>query len=391
MISELSQVLRWIDHTVPLWAYQIHLERLVHTLCALSSPDRQGGSEGDPEVSGIARTMGALHSLPPKSFLRIVAAPETFYRLLRAGEDALHPTDVADFLSRAVQAEKASLGEDIEFREGVWSALGDRYFPPGWHAGNRSWSLETRAVEWCPERPYEGPSLRNGVPVDFASPYACRALHVDPRRGLQLGPTIPYAPAQIQSILGRLNGALEILEAMQTTVYTFVQRFVGLVQLRQDTRNEGFFTSASSNAFIGRTVLVNAHLEGIDTARLADALVHEAIHSLLYRIEQESPFVLAPTSVDRVRLVSPWTGGLLKLHAYLHACLVWYGLVFFWLQVRERQGLPASTVDHYLNLARRGFSGNAIEDGLRPVISEVRADVRELLRTLIHDVQEACA
>ena len=68
----------------------------------------------------------------------------------------------------------------------------------------------------------------------------------------------------------------------------------------------------------------------IDYLDIAEALVHEAIHSLLYMQERCHPWVPAELYAPVPRVVSPWRGRNLALRPFLQACFVWYGILQFW-------------------------------------------------------------
>ncbi len=119
--------------------------------------------------------------------------------------------------------------------------------------------------------------------------------------------------------------------------------FTRVIVLRREDQRPDVFRSSSTNGCIGRTLLVNPHLEAADTKALVEALVHEAIHAALYMAELSSPLILDKAACEEVRPVSPWTGNPLTVHSYLHACLVWYGL---WALLRRPEAAEELGAEH---------------------------------------------
>ena len=66
-----------------------------------------------------------------------------------------------------------------------------------------------------------------------------------------------------------------------------------------------------------------------DTEVLADGVVHEAIHGLLFLEQLDKEWADDWTTLSAGTAQSPWTGRVLPAGAYLEACFVWYGLVNF--------------------------------------------------------------
>jgi hypothetical protein len=66
---------------------------------------------------------------------------------------------------------------------------------------------------------------------------------------------------------------------------------------------------------------------------LINALLHESIHSYLYKIERTSPFNVLKRCHLPVKIVSAWTGNELFLPSFIHACFVWFGLSNCWLNI----------------------------------------------------------
>lgn len=144
--------------------------------------------------------------------------------------------------------------------------------------------------------------------------------------------------------------------------WAFVESCTGLILFRSDAR--GFYSS-SPERFIGATLLWNTEADGVSTEMLVDALIHEAIHSLLdmdSTLRAKGAGEAVPWMEEAVlwdgtsRLISPWTQAPLSIAIFVHACAVWYGLFTFWslALATPRSGLKESEM---LRLLRRAASG----------------------------------
>jgi HEXXH motif-containing protein len=208
--------------------------------------------------------------------------------------------------------------------------------------------------------------------VDFFSPYARRDLPVAPFRPVRFGPYIPYCSSEIDTIVHKLETAAAMLNEINPVTASFVRVFAKTVVPRKEALNPDFFTSSSCNAYIGRIVLINPHLAYVDESSLIDALVHESIHSLLWRVELLNPFIVDLSKVKGTTR-SPWTGSELHLYTFLQACFVWFGLWTFWSTPKAQELFPAALVAKYVARARKGFEENRVianvmkfKDALRP-------------------------
>ena len=121
--------------------------------------------------------------------------------------------------------------------------------------------------------------------------------------------------------------------------------------------------SGSLRSSIGRMGLGNPHRA--TKLELVDLIVHESIHSLLYMLERDVRFYLVDPGIHGFQ--SPWSGRLLTLHSYTHACFVWYGLAHFWS--------AAGCQEEARLLLRRALSGFAQDDLVKPIRNFVTEEV----------------
>src|SRR5260370_18494033 len=91
------------------------------------------------------------------------------------------------------------------------------------------------------------------------------------------------------------------------------------------------FSTGATTQYVGRTFITNPHVHSVDIVDLAEALVHEGIHALLFMEELQRSWGDIPELRDGVRRVeSPWTGNSLSLSSFFQAGFSWYWLADFW-------------------------------------------------------------
>jgi hypothetical protein len=110
-------------------------------------------------------------------------------------------------------------------------------------------------------------------------------------------------------------------------------------------------------------LLTFGDLERVDLAVLVDALIHESIHSFLFTCEEvETKFIVHPVQAEQQKILSPWSESELRLPAYVHACIVWYGL--YWLWIRAVDSISPKRRREMQDRAFAGFTKRPVSNGL---------------------------
>ncbi len=303
-------------------------------------------------LDGRAALLGRLRALPPESLQSLLGAPELVYRLVGAarGEQGFE-----DWFERCIAVEEAR-AEGGSPRS--WSACGD-LGPDG--AGGAAQALRL-----------------DGVPIDHLSAWLDNPMDGGDFRNVRFGPTVRYSRAEASEILGKLIEARRLILDACPAAWGMVLQSARVIQLRRDPTNPSFATSASCNTEIGRVVLLNAHLDSFDAPTIANALLHESIHGVVYGLEQIAPLLPTtdPHNSDDLLVVSPWTGSRLHLHTYVHACFVWFGLASFWRALDRR--LEPREARHL----RRALSGFLDGAALRPLRAHAALLAEGVLETV---------
>lgn len=356
MLAEMPSVLTWIDPEPELGrVYRSYVDLVSDRLGYLL----QAVADASPEdYDGLSRALGQASDA---SFMRVLTAPETTYRLIWRREPVV---ERARFIASALWAEAARAGE-IDARgceRETWTALGDVGFRPD---GSR----------------VENPRLNAALPLDVRSPHRAN-INLGGADDGRLGDLVEEN--KISDVVTKVNGALDGIARTGPKFADFVQRFNAVLIARTDVRNDELFTSGSNGEYIGRSFVTNAHLAAVGPVDLADSLVHEGIHALLYMQEREHAWVTDQDLYDPLvaRVISPWTGAHLGVRPFLQACFVWYGLLHFWAAALPTGAFDEELVRERMFVAMRGFLGAPLEDRIEPFRSGVVPDVVEAIGRL---------
>jgi hypothetical protein len=308
----------------------------------------------------------SLRALPDEAFCRLLLAPETTERLFWHWRH--RPSDVGQFLARSIRAEAARLGSAEPFHEDTWSALGDIRFGANGII-------------------HRMPQLPGLMPLDFGSPYSMNIdMTGDATTDIVMRPS--FTSREVRQVLRRLKQAAASVKLTSPFIADFVVHFnLVLVLLKEPSSTA--FASGSNGDYVGRSFIVNPHASDVSEVHLAEAIVHEGIHGLLYMQERLKPWILDPNlETGRPKLNSPWTGSSLTLRSYLQACFVWYGLLHFWCLSLPAGAFQIERIKARIGEALRGFLAGPLLGGVTPyshgISPEIIAAIREMQFVVTH-------
>lgn len=323
-------------------------------------------SASEPESA--AALIQAVEAASSGERRAVLMAPESSFRLLWPGRN--EPLESARFLADALGAEHWRDRDEHPFVDDVWTATGDVLL----RGGGGRWTSGRRA---------------DGLVLDLGSPHAL-SVDVDGRRSRLPEPLTPLGPVEMDRVLDAITLAMNGIAAVDRDIAWFVAQFTKVLLPLPDTANPTQFSSGSSGQFVGRTVLGNPHLASVTPARLSDALVHEAMHTLLYMDEQQDRWVLRPELYDGpLRITSPWTGASLPLRPYLQACFVWYGLLNYWSRAWDSDAFPVHEVKERISQALVGFLRGPLLGRVEGVISDLSTELVGTIEEMQAQVLEA--
>lgn len=307
--------------------------------------------EYDERVSKLMED--SFEVLPSASRTRFLVAPETVYRISRLRSE---PVKSIALLCHFLNAETASQGSLTSGR-GYWTATGDSYFT------DRAGKPAKYETVWVSDSNFVAPRLANTVPVDFFSPNVGSAKETTVQDEF-----LEFTPDEIRAVWNRLVDVFDRIEIISGDAARLIKEFVRVIIPLKVPNGVG---STSERSFPGRVLLRG--IEACDPVRIVSALVHESIHQFLYLLEYEGTFVLREPE-DKVK--SLWSGRLLPLHSYFHACFVWYGLSKFWALARESNAdvFGEENVQRELDRCLAGFRGQNPVSALGTNATMVRSD-----------------
>jgi hypothetical protein len=375
LLTALPQLLRWQDTeaTDDLIAnlaaahYQRAADGLGMALHALSRDNRH-----------VYETLrGRLRDLPDPIYLRLLGAPHTWFLVAGYESEQPSPKDIAAYLTDALDAEDLKAGRPAILDHGIWSCLGNDYFP----VQN---SGDAQGLIWNPESPFVAPSLPGEIPIDFWSPLARGPLPEIP------GTDIDMTESAITTTVDKLRQGLQAISQLCPTAMQVLICFCKVIVARQDpTTTE--HRAASSPTTIGRPVLRNPQSEAATITELMDSLVHETIHAVIDIANLDQPIFIDRSVLPSRRGESPWTGRSLDLYTYIHACLVWYGLWHFWAKILGQSPFPDPVVLSYMQTAAKGFLSEELLTPLLPVREAIAPSLINLIDAMQETIQNAWA
>lgn len=308
---------------------------------------------------------------------RLLHAPQ-FLLLLRSTKNP--DLDQLKEYHTFIEAEEYLCGKKDCPPAGAWTALGDRYFP----------------VEGDHPRSYENsnPLLSNAG----SEPCFVREIFIDVRSPnlkkvwilLQnLGELEMYRPEEVASISQILQRGLDYIESVSPTVAAMISSCVYVIGAGRSSAMPDQVASMSLKRAIGYFVLANPLSANWRPGDICDALIHEAIHALVYRLEMLTPVFTDP-SVSSTWIDSPWSGRPLSLYSLVHACFVWFGLWNFWIM--DPHALPEA-VD-LRKRAEGGFLRGPLSSRIAPEVyaclqPEIRVAIERMfehVNSKLHDI-----
>ena len=366
LLGRLPVVLQWAEEggDVVADAMATHRTRLETAMAALLEGVEELARSRDP----LARS-AALRELAPawaradhQARWRVILAPASSRRLLWMPQ---RPLDGTRWLTMALAHEAAVAAGSGVLPQGLWSALGDRHITAGSLPGV---SAAAPLPSPC-ARPrggpadcdpssaavYRAPVIANGIPVDAWSPLA-RTVHMTRCNGVP--DTWPeFDQASLHRVTVRLEEALAGLRATSAVASALVETLTLVVVVRAPGHG---FGHGSTVVDLGRTVIIDPLAPAATPVRLAEALLHEAVHHLCNVTVSESVWVQGEAGT--VLVESPWTGNPLALTTYLQACLVWAALRTFWVRAGVEGTFDRGAAGDRRVAAERGFEAGPVLD-----------------------------
>ena len=183
--------------------------------------------------------------------------------------------------------------------------------------------------------------------------------------------------------MDKVSSAVNFIRSVSEPFCTTLDKALRVVSLARTPENPEMTRSCSHSELVGLVGFTNLHSQRWDIERVVDALVHEAIHSLIAKIAHEEGLFSSCREAAGIMAVSPWSGRQLKFQVYIHSCFVWFGMWNFWKLASEKSARGLEFAER----ARKGFEG---ESCLRNISTEGMAilepQVVNALRSMTEEV-----
>jgi hypothetical protein len=307
LIATLPDFLTWqagndLTHS----ACKIHVQYLYHQV-------KKWSTHADTDL------FHSVTSLPKSSQQRLLLAPR-FYTLLRSNSEP--GTSEIESFKQFLDLERYLSNPDGNRPSGSWTALWDFYLAPEEPVEEPA-PAYTSSLSFRGET-FKAPRLGNIV-LDAFRPFTKDDFPPP------MGEVTNHTPEELEFITQRLEQSLELISRLSRTARSAVDALVQVISLVRAPRSMKGTQSFSNKAVLGRMGLANADSNRWSVYKIADAIVHESIHALIYKIELTNCLYLDDSvESEPFKVVSPWSGRTLPLHSFVHACFVWFGLWNFW-------------------------------------------------------------
>lgn len=278
-----------------------------------------------PEV--FQHNQEIVHSASLEERQNYLLSPTTFSSL----SSAIHNMDPDEHSKITTE-----YAEDINKQRGKitgWTALTDRQF------------LDNQEI-------ITATTIANSIIIDFDSP---QALRVDPTSSVFSEPPLLVSTALRKQIIDRLCQAMDLIDSVASTAGQLIRNTTRCIRIRvSDSENIAAETDPST---IGEMRLLNYHLTDKDIVDVADALIHESLHSFLAMYELQHGSFVSFSQTALVRPVSPWSGNPIPYNAFTHAVYIYFALFEFYKLLYHSPIMPndKTSIACRMNQCSRGF------------------------------------
>ncbi len=354
LVPALPNFLTWKagNDLIPL-SCSIHLYCVYHHLRSWS------------ERSGL-NLIDAINKLPKANQQRLLLAPELYYLLQSTPEPGMREFEQ---VKKYIQMEQYLCGQEKMHPGTQWTALGDCYFPGAMQEGEES--VSSGEFSWHPELLFKARKLGHIV-LDAFSPYAVN------RYPAVMGEISQPTQKELAIATQRITDSLKFIRSTSSTAQLMIESSVQVLKIVQTPAN----TRTSSMSFrstVGMVTLFNVHSEYWTVKEVVNAIIHESIHSMIYKLQLVSKLYTDEEAASRVTAQSPWSGRILFLHSYVHACFVWYGLWNFWNLIQQEDDESVQLKEK----ARKGFLSGSL---LSSISSEAYESIHPETRRAIEEM-----
>ncbi|PZF73566.1 hypothetical protein [Taibaiella soli] len=135
----------------------------------------------------------------------------------------------------------------------------------------------------------------------------------------------------LETELSKITSICQRISELSEKTWELVAIGTECLVLRTEMTEHDRFSSASFRGLAGLNLIINSHATSVEV--IMDAIIHEAIHSVLYQLEPTHGAFFIDDTTSAALVQSPWTSNTINTDNLAQACFVWYGLFNFWSKV----------------------------------------------------------
>ena len=158
------------------------------------------------------------------------------------------------------------------------------------------------------------------MPLDTSSPHVGNSDPLGLRHART--PWHPLNDTRLELALELLSQAGNGIAAASPVASAFARKFIKVLVLQKDD-SESVFAAYSTQQYPGRAVISNPQL--VDATQIAEAIVHEAIHALLYTLLQTYPWGIDDPLYDDKAKSNITMVGAESARKYFPPCVLSFG------------------------------------------------------------------
>lgn len=318
------------------WNYGLEEEALLNSILKFRNASSISRVKLSIKKTGDISLQERFKALPDAVQTRIAIAPSTLWHINTVSVQRV----LRGHLESSISSEELRLNSyngKIENRE-VWTALGDVCF----------------SISAC-KKTISQPTFC-GTVIDACSPHSVAEITASDFKE-NFGSLVKFSDKEFEENLQKISGSLSMIEQSSSSVALLLKTVMRSIIPRKDNSNTAYKGSSNIQAN-GRMILFNPHIKEVCMTTVTNSVVHEAIHMLIYSLEERGALFRDTEFAKNSRIESPWSGVSLSLRAYFHAVCVWYGLSEFWKSQFCNNDFNPTLREHFSALASKGLRNN---------------------------------
>lgn len=241
-----------------------------------------------------------IHDATTEERQNFLISPVAF-ELLSSAAYKMESDDYCEVMRKYAQDIRLQRGQDSG-----WTALTDTEYSNG-----REKTVTT--------------TIADSILVDFDSP---QALRKDLTSSVFSETPLPVSETIRQEIIDKLSQAMALIDTVASTAGQLIRNTTRCIRIRVSASEN--IAAETDPTTIGEMRLLNFHLPDKDIYDVADALIHESLHSFLAMYELQHGGFVGFNQTSLVRPVSPWSGNPIPYNAFTHAVYIYFALFEFY-------------------------------------------------------------